>query len=147
MKVLFDTNVLLDIVLSREPFRSASVRAAEHALDGDLTGFISVQSLKDVFYFVSKVRNEEEAFDKVEKLSVLFRPIGISPEDSLAALMSDFTDFEDGLINASAVRNGMDAILTRDCNGFSESALLIIHPDDLDAYLESGTASGSVTLG
>ena len=147
MNVLFDTNVLLDIVLKREPFRTAAANAAECVFDGRIAGFVSVQSLKDVFYFVSRVHGEEHAFAIVEKLSVMFKTIGVSSEDSLAVLMSDFSDYEDGLINASAVRNGVDAILTRDGKGFSFSDLLVMCPDDLETYLDSGVASGKVVVG
>jgi len=147
LNVLFDTNVLLDIVLKREPFCSASAKAAEFAFDGRIEGFVSVQSLKDVFYFVSRVHDMEYAFKIIEKLSVMFKPIGVSSEDSLTVLMSDFIDYEDGLINASAVRNGIDAILTRDGKGFSFSDLLVICPDELEACLDSGMASGRVVIG
>jgi len=83
----------------------------------------------------------------VGKLSVLFKPVGFSPEDSLTTLMSDFSDYEDGLLHASAVRNGIDAILTRDRSGFSDSCILIIHPDEVDKYLEPGVAHGSIAFG
>ncbi|MCL1811648.1 MAG: PIN domain-containing protein [Methanomassiliicoccaceae archaeon] len=146
MNVLFDTNVLLDIVLKREPFCSASLRAAEYALEGKITGFVSVQSLKDIFYFVSMVQGEENAFDIVEKLSILFRPIGVTSEDSMTAIMSDFRDYEDGLINASAVRNDIRAILTRDRAGFLESDLLIMSPSGLEEYLKADVTSGSIVL-
>jgi predicted nucleic acid-binding protein len=147
MNVLFDTNVLLDMIRGREPFCSASARAAKYVLEEKIAGFVSVQSLKDIFYFVSKAKNEGDAFDKVETLSMLLVPIGILPEDSTAALFSDFRDYEDGLINASAVRNGIDIILTRDRDGFIESDLLIVDPDELDKYLEPGVTSGSVVIG
>ncbi|MCL1979139.1 MAG: PIN domain-containing protein [Methanomassiliicoccaceae archaeon] len=147
MNVLFDTNVLLDMIEKREPFYAAARRAAEFAVDERITGFVSVQSLNDIFYFVSKVHEAGDAFDAVEALSVLFKPIGVLPEDSMAALMSDFRDYEDGIINASAVRSGIDIILTRDGSGFIESELLVVSPDDLERYLEPGAASGSAVTG
>jgi predicted nucleic acid-binding protein len=138
--------VLLDIVLKREPFRSAAVHAAKYAVDGKIAGFVSVQSLKDVFYFVSQIRGNEAAFDTIEKLSVLFKPIGVSTDDSLAAIMSEFSDYEDALIDASAVRSGINTILTRDRSGFHESGLLIIHPDNIDDYLDPGVTKDVVVL-
>lgn len=147
MNVLFDTNVFLDILCKREPFYSDSRRAAEYVLEEKIIGFVSVQSLKDIFYFVSKAANEEDSFKVVERLSTTFKQIGVLPEDSLTALMSDFSDYEDGLIDASAVRSGIDMILTRDKYGFVGSDLLIVAPEDLDKYLEPGATSGCVVIG
>lgn len=92
------------------------------------------------------VQGEENAFDIVEKLSILFRPIGVTSEDSMTAIMSDFRDYEDGLINASAVRNDIRAILTRDRAGFLESDLLIMSPSGLEEYLKADVTSGSIVL-
>jgi len=147
MNVLFDTNVFLDIIQKREPFYSASNHALDQALSGRIMGFVSVQSLKDIFYFVCKKLGRADAFEVVEKISALFKLTDISPDDSLATLMSNFNDYEDGLINASAVRNGIDIILTRDDHGFIESDLLIVHPDELEKYLEPYVTLDSVTIG
>ena len=147
MNVLFDTNVLLDILEKRGPFFDASYRATEYVVDKTITGFVSVQSLKDIFYFVSKIYGDEYAFIKVEELSALFETIGILPEDSLTTLLSDFSDYEDGLINAAAVRSGIDIILTRDRSGFIKSDLLIVRPDELEKYLEPSAISGNVVIG
>ena len=146
MNVLFDTNILLDIVEKREPFHSASHRAAKYVLDEKITGFVTVQSLKDVFYFVGKL-DKEKAFRTVEDFSLLLKEIGILPEDSFTALMSNFSDYEDGLINASAVRNGIDMILTRDRYGFIESDLLIVAPEELDKFLEPDVTSENASFG
>ncbi|MCL2148462.1 MAG: PIN domain-containing protein [Methanomassiliicoccaceae archaeon] len=147
MNVLFGTDVIIDIVERREPFYDASNRAANHAIDGEVTGFVSVQSLKDVFCFVRKVKGEKRAFDIVERLSAIFMPLGVHSEDSLTALMSGSRDYKDALLNASAVRNGIDMILMRDREGFIESDLLIVPPEELDRYLESGVNSGGAVIG
>jgi len=102
MKALIDTNVLMDIIKQRQPFCDASNAVFDLIAEEKIEGYVSVQSLKDVFYFCSKRKKEKDAFETVEKLSFVLNVIDMNGNDSRAVLMSGMNDYEDGLIAFSA---------------------------------------------
>ena len=135
MKALIDTNVLLDTLLQREPFCKGSDRIFDLVSEGKIEGCISVQSLIDVYYFCKKVHKDNNKFDVIEKLSFVFEVIEISGQDSISAIMSDTDDYEDGLLLFSALRNNVEAIITRNERDFNESSIVLINPKDIDRFL------------
>ena len=54
MRVLIDTNVILDWLMCREPFHEAARRVMEESMFGDLEGYIAAHSLTDLFYILRK---------------------------------------------------------------------------------------------
>jgi len=134
-KFLIDTNVMLDILFKREPFYDHSRYALELIVNSDSKACVSVQSMSDIFYLVSKNKTQAGSWRAIEKMSLLFEIIGITADDSMDVLCSDFNDYEDGLIAFSAKRNGVDAIITRNEKDFFESDLLLINPKEIDKYI------------
>jgi predicted nucleic acid-binding protein len=146
MKVLIDTNVLLDVALRRWPFYIDAVKVFQQAKDGKIKGHVSVVSLKDMFYISGKSDRKLESFDIIEEMSSKFNVIDATAEDSVYALASDVKDYEDGLLVCSAIRNGMDAIITRNEKDFYEKDILIINPRDMDRYVDNHVEVKSMTL-
>lgn len=145
MRALIDTNVLLDAIFRREPFFEDSKKVFEMARDGKIEGYISVQSLKDIFYLCKKINGREHCFDAIEKLSFLFKVVDVTGQDSFSALMSDIDDYEDGLLIFSAKRNNIDAIITRNGKDFVESDIILIDPKNIDRYFDDLIEVGNVS--
>lgn len=143
MKLLIDTNVFFDVITKREPFYGDSYSVLHYAAKNN-TGYISVQSLKDLYYLCSKGNGAKDSWEIIEKISYLFNVIDISSDDSTSTLNSDMPDYEDGLILMSAIRNGMDAIVTRDEHGFHDTDLIVFHPKDAGRYLNSKIEKGQM---
>ncbi len=74
MKVLFDTNVWLDIILSREGFWEASLTALYDCIDEDDDLCVIATSLKDVFFLVERLKDANVAYESVERMLELARP-------------------------------------------------------------------------
>ena len=68
MKVLFDTNVWLDIILSREGFWEASLTALYDCIDEDDDLCVIATSLKDVFFLVERLKDANVAYESVERM-------------------------------------------------------------------------------
>lgn len=102
MKVLFDTNVWLDIILSREGFREASCAALYDCIDEDDDLCVVATSLKDVFFLVERLKNADAAYESVERMLELARPIAVDEVVCRRALPLERPDYEDGLIAAAA---------------------------------------------
>jgi predicted nucleic acid-binding protein len=128
------------------PFFIHSKKVYDLAVRHQIEGYVSVLSLKDVFYICSKDVGRNEAFRIIEIISCLMEILGVSPEDSIDAMGPEKLDYEDGIIMESAKNNKIDAIVTRDKDGFYESDVLIIHPEDIDKYLDGTVYVGSTAM-
>lgn len=139
---MFDTNVILDLILHREPFYADSRRAIDLVTDEKIEGAIPATSAKDIFYVVERAIGETEARNALDKLSYVFSFSSVEESDVIDALSHEMDDFEDGLIAVSAKRLGFDMIITRNTKDFLESEVPAIHPKDikraLDGHFESG---------
>ena len=131
MKVLFDTNVVLDLLLDRAPFVENAVRLFDQVESGKITGFLGATTITTLDYLLKKNLPIKEATHAVKQLLQLFE---IAPVNRLvleAALKSNFSDFEDAVLHAAAIHSGAEAIVTRDESGFSKSKLAIYSPEML----------------
>jgi len=147
MKALIDTNVLMDSILRREPYHSASDAVMDLIADDVIKGFVSVQSLKDIFYFCSKIKSHKDAFDTVEKLSYVLNVIDMNGADSLSFFMSEMDDYEDGLLVFSALRNGIKTIITRNEKDFNMTEMLVINPKDVQKHIGHFVEDKEVIIG
>ncbi|MCB1096998.1 MAG: hypothetical protein KDN22_15605 [Verrucomicrobiae bacterium] len=58
MTVLLDTNVLLDVRLTREPFAADSAKVYDACERGEMTGFLSASAVMGLFYIIRKATGE-----------------------------------------------------------------------------------------
>lgn len=71
-RVLFDTNVLLDIVLAREPWAADAVHLLDVAAKGDVEGFVAAHAVTTIHYLVQRARDARTARMAIaDQLSVL----------------------------------------------------------------------------
>ncbi|MDR1954849.1 MAG: PIN domain-containing protein [Candidatus Methanoplasma sp.] len=147
MKALIDTNVLVDVIQSREPFYSDSKRVFQLVIENKIEGYISVQTLKDIFYICKRSKIKKNPIETIEQIIFIFKIIDATGEDAISALMSDIEDFEDGMLVFSAQRNGIDTIITRNEKDHYESELTIIDPKEINQYLNTLVETGSNIIG
>lgn len=121
MKILFDTNVILDVLLRREPWVSESTQVWQAVDEERIAGWITASSLTDVFYVVRRSSNLKAARESV---LLCMKTFGICAVDRIAlehATSLPGNDFEDNLQIACAVLAELDGIVTRDKDGFRAS--------------------------
>ena len=61
MNVLLDTNIVLDVLLEREPWFSDSQEIWQASEDGRLTAHLLASTLTDIFYIARKLAGIEKA--------------------------------------------------------------------------------------
>lgn len=132
MRVLFDTNVLLDALLAREPF-VANAAVLFNAVEAEqIEGFISATTVTDVHYVVRRqTQSLETAIDAITRLLALMEIAAVDREVLEQAIALGFSDFEDAVQVACAMRIGLDAIVTRDVDGFTNSPISVSSPENL----------------
>ena len=131
MKILWDTNILLDVLQKREPFFADSYRALREAMDANHECLISATAITDIYYVLRKaLRSSEEAKGHIEQLSQLLAFADVTGTDIHAALIRPMPDFEDAVVDSVAERCGASYIVTRNIKDFAGSAVPAITPTD-----------------
>jgi len=114
MKILVDTNVILDTLAAREPYNKQSDVIFELIVKEHIEGYMLTSSVTDVYYLLSKMYNDTNARNKIGGLLEIVQVIEVTKADCLTALKSPIPDYEDALIFVCADRAGLDYIVTRD---------------------------------
>lgn len=131
MRVLIDTNVILDILQNREPFFTDSYRALRRALENDAECLISASAATDIFYVLRKsLGSAQQAKEHIDQLAQVVSFADVQGMDIHTALMRAMPDFEDAVVDAMAERSGASYILTRNIKDFTGSVVPAILPAD-----------------
>lgn len=132
MRVLFDTNVLLDALLAREPFVADAAFLLEAIESGKIEGFMSATTVTDVHYLVSRqTKNPETAMIAVTPLLALMEICTVDRNVLEQAIALKLPDFEDAVQIACAMALDLDAIVTRDIAGFRDAPISALSPEEL----------------
>ncbi len=136
MRVLVDTNVILDFLLNREPFFEDAESLFELINLGQVTGYVTATTLTDIFYIARKhTRNIEKAQQAIEILLDVMEVCAVNRSVVELAFKSGNSDFEDAIQIACAESEGLDAILTRDQQGFLRSPIQVFSIQSLKNIL------------
>ena len=131
MRILIDTNVILDIIQKREPFFTGSYQALRKAIETDVECLLSTSAATDIFYMLRKAfQSAQKAKERIEQLSQIVTFADVQSVDIHTSLMCSMPDFEDAVVDAVAERNGASYILTRNNKNFDGSTVLAITPTD-----------------
>lgn len=140
MRVLVDTNIILDIFLNRQPFSQLANALLEAIAINQATGYVCASSLTDIFYIA---RRQTQSISKgrqaVEMTLQLFQICLVDRSILEIAFNSELADFEDAVQIACAVAAGLDAIVTRNPNDFQTNLISVIAIADFLHQLNSST--------
>ena len=131
MKILIDTNVLLDVLCGREQFAENAVKLFKLCEVKKLTGCISALSIPNIVYIMRKELDESKIKEVIEKLSLLFEFIDLKGADLKKAAELNFGDYEDAVQSVQAWRIKADYIVTRNIKDFKNSAVTALTPAEL----------------
>lgn len=132
-RLLIDTNVMLDAVLSGRPGTDAAREVVNLCSGNGEFGMACALSFKDVYYIATRIHGEPWARNAVDKLMGLLVIAPVDAEVLDVAKRSNEPDFEDGIVRASAELNGADFIITRDKAAFAKSRIRAVSASE---YLE-----------
>ena len=131
MKILVDTNIVLDIFLNRPDFVEDSQAALEKALTNGDRLFFSTSSVTDVYYIVRKnTGDRKKALEAIQELCALFTFAEVNSDCIYSATLSNINDFEDAVIDSVGTSIKADYLMTRNVNDFKNAKNRIITPDD-----------------
>jgi len=138
MKVLLDTNIIIDVLEQRKPFFKDSYKLIQLGLQGKLETVISAGAVTDVYYVISRsIRDANKAKEKIIALTTLISICDTTTGDINTALTLNISDFEDAVVTAIAKRERVDYIITRNETDFTDSFVPAINPNQfLRQFLE-----------
>lgn len=130
-RILIDTNVLLDYLLTREPYFEDAKNVILSCADGKINGCIAAHSIPNMFFILRKDYNAKERREILSNLCSIFDVEGIDKGKLLAGLANeDFSDFEDCLQMECAKSYGADYIVTRNVSDYATSEIKAIEPKE-----------------
>lgn len=134
-KALLDTNIVLDAIAAREPFRKNAEAIFRGIKDKSTTAFITANSVTDIYYIARKSRSEAESREALRILLNTFSIVDVRGHECREALDFPLDDYEDALLCVCGIKAGVDCIVTRDEKmlRLRKSALRILSPE---AFLE-----------
>lgn len=133
-RILIDTNILIDYLLTREPFYEDAKAVVYSCVDGKTKGCIASHSISNMFFILRKDYNSKERREILLSLCSIFDIEGIDKVKLMAGLQNEeFSDFEDCLQMECAKSFGAEYIVTRIINDYKISQIKAILPKD---YLE-----------
>lgn len=137
MKILLDTNVIIDALTSREPWNKSAEKiflmGANHIVDM----YITASSATDIYYLLRKfVKDTAGSKQIMSKLYSLMGILDVTAANCVEALASPISDYEDAVVEKVASSKEMDYIVTRNIKDYQEGNVKVILPDDFIRMLE-----------
>jgi predicted nucleic acid-binding protein len=132
MRVLIDTNVVLDFLQEREPFAENAARLFERVDAGEIEGFIAATTITNIYYIVRKAAGAIVAQDAITQVLTDLNICVVDRNVLEQAIALNFRDFEDAVQYVCGVVYSVDAIVTRDASGFVSVDIPVISPEEFD---------------
>lgn len=132
MKLMIDTNVLLDVLLERSEFYEKSKAVLDLCESKKILGFVSASSITDIFYLVRRaLRDTDETYKVIGALLNIVGVLNVTTEDINRAFLRHAKDFEDCLLAESAKSNKCVGIVTRDKKDFQDFEIELYSPEEI----------------
>ena len=131
MKVLIDTNIILDVLCKRPAFYEDSAKIFKLCEVKKISGVISALSILNIMYILRKELDADKTREILDSLMLIFSVADLKADDLKKAAGMRFKDYEDAIQSASATRIKANYIVTRNIKDFSESKVTAIKPTEL----------------
>jgi len=131
LRVLFDTNVVLDLLLDREPFSTDAAKCFSKIERGEIDGCLCATSVTTLHYLIRKSAGTLKARESIEILLSLFEIAPVNEPVLRNALNLPFKDYEDAVLHEAARSVNASLIVTRNTVDFRNSEIPVSLPAEL----------------
>ena len=130
MKIVIDTNIVIDYFADREPFADFAEQIFELCDSELVEGYFTANTITDIYYILRKIAGDLQTREHIKTISAILNIVDVTGNDIMKALESHMTDFEDALLSECAKRIRADYIVTRNTRDFIDSPVIAIEPAD-----------------
>lgn len=138
LQVLFDLNIILDVLQERQDFYAYSAKLTAYAETGVIQGWLAAHSVTTLFYLIAKDKSPEQARVTLTSLLQFFKIAQVDQTTIEQAMNLPYQDFEDAVQMMTAVQLNANYLLTRNVRDFQPAPIQVVQPVELLAILKSG---------
>lgn len=131
MKVLIDTNIIVDVALDRDPFFTDSEQIVRLVEQQQIEGYLSASTFSDLYYIIRKAKGHSWTLQFLQAMAALCQVATVDGAAIAMALTANFRDFEDAIQYSTSVVNQLDVIVTRNPEDFPVTTPRIMTPNQL----------------
>ena len=135
-QVLFDLNIILDVLQERQDFYEFSARLLAYAETGAIQVWLAAHSVTTLFYLIAKDKSPEQARVTLTSLLQFLKIAPVDQNTIEQALNLPYRDFEDAVQMMAALQVHADYLLTRNVRDYQPAPLEVIQPVELLAILK-----------
>jgi predicted nucleic acid-binding protein len=135
--LLFDLNVVLDVLFDRAPFATEAAALWTAAKDRDVIGLIPAHGFTTIHYLVRHEKDADVARRAIADLLGVFQVAAVDEAVIRRAASLNWTDFEDAVVAAAADAAGCDALVTRNPSHFPKAPVTVLEPKAALALIRS----------
>lgn len=144
MRALLDTNVMVDVLQRREPWFADGQKIFYAIANKRIIGCITAKEAADIHFFSRKQFTGQENVDEkarqvMTKLYAIFELVDTLGIDCQNAIAIKNNDYEDAIMIESAVRAGLDCIVTRNPDHFKAASIPVYSPAEFVKKLAEQT--------
>jgi predicted nucleic acid-binding protein len=137
MRALLDTDVVLDLLLSRVPFARAAGELFDLHEQGVFEAYVSAVTPVNIFYVGRKATNSADVRQAIGRLLGKVRVCPLDHSILTTALSSPIADYEDAVQHDGAVAAGLDAVVTRNTGDYRSATLPVFTPEAFINHMKS----------
>ena len=137
MKILFDTNIILDVLLLRKPYYTSATFLLSEVEQGNIEGYLCPTTITTIGCLVSKVKGANQAKRLIKNLLNIFNLTELSKSVFETACSHKISDFEDAVLHESARLSNIEGIVTRNIKDFKYASLKVFDPEELIGIIKS----------
>ena len=131
MKVLIDTNVILDVLYKREGFHEDSLKIWKLCETRKIDGYISALSIPNIVYILRRELDPEKTLEVINNINLVFKIYDLKSEIIMQAAEKKTKDYEDALQMVTAQKLKASFIVTRNIKDFTGSKIIAVKPSEL----------------
>ena len=136
MRFFLDSDVLLDFFLGRQPFSNHTTELLARCEKGKLHGCTTPLALANIYYILRKANSREKSLACIRYLAETLDVIQMDRESAIAAINSEFSDFEDALQYAALTQyKSIQGIVTRNVKDYRKSVIPVHTPESFLALV------------
>lgn len=131
MKVLIDTNVILDVLYKREGFYEDSLKIWKLCETRKLDGYISALSIPNIVYILRRELDPEKTLEVINNINLVFKIYDLKSDIIMQAAEKKTKDYEDALQMVTAQKLKASFIVTRNIKDFAGGKIIAVKPSEL----------------
>lgn len=130
MKLLIDTNVILDVLLRRDPFAEVATNVLNLTRREDIREYVSASAITDIYYIANRQMKDSTAVKELlKRLLMVVSVAAVSEQEIQNALCLPWADFEDSVQYSVALQSEMDGIITRNPKDYQGANIQVWLPE------------------